>query len=203
MILDRGYVRRLNKSDASAVFAVRQEAYQSSEQFKVLNFSYLEWDDVDDIAIVLGVFNQKNELLASLRGEIIRTRQEAEAKLHYSISPKLDLFPGVLLGRGATSRISRNKGFNSLLRYYYLGLGIDFPFKSMFASVFEKAPRIGLLRDMNYRFTIPDDSHDSQIHVVTREYFVYLERKQFLPSFKFLETKFKDVISRYPWTGLI
>ncbi len=119
------------------------------------------------------------------------------------MTPILDWFPSILFGRVAINSVSRNEGFNSLLRYYYLGLGVDFPFKSMFASVFENAPRIGLLRDMNYRFAIPDDSHDSHIHVVTREYFVYLERKHFLPSFKFLETKFNDVISRYPWTGLI
>lgn len=200
---EKGYVRRLNKNDSEAVFAVRQEAYQSSAQFKVLNFSYLEWNQVDDVAIVLGVFNEKDELLASLRGEFIRTRDEAESRLHYSIDRRLDLFPGILLGRGATKRAYRNYGFNSLLRYYYLGLAIDFPFKSTFASVFEKAPRIGLLRDMNYRFTIPTDSNDDEIKVITREYFVYLERKFFLPSFQFLNTKFGDVIDRYPWTGLI
>ncbi len=200
---DFGYVRRLNKTDADAVFAVRREAYLSSEQFKVLNFSYLEWNEVDDIAIVLGVFNQNDELLASLRGEIIKTRQEAESKLHYTIDSKLDIFPGILLGRGATKRAYRNYGFNSLLRYYYLGFAIDFPFKSMFASVFEKAPRIGLMRDMNYRFSIPDDSNDSNIQVLTREYFVYLERKHFLNSFGFLQDKFNDVISRYKWSGLI
>ncbi len=198
-----GYVRRLNKNDAEAVFAVRQEAYESSAQFKVLNYSYLEWNQVDDVAIVLGVFNEKDELMSSLRGEFIRSRAEAEEKLHYTINPKLDLFPGILLGRGATKRAYRNYGFNSLLRYYYLGLAIDFPFKSTFASVFEKAPRIGLLRDMNYRFSIPSDAQDNDIHVLTREYFVYLERKHFLPSFQFLQTKFGNVISRYSWTGLI
>ncbi len=203
MIHEGGFVRRLNKEDAEAVFAVRQEAYQSSAQFKVLNFSYLEWNEVDDVAIVLGVFNQNGELQASLRGEFIRTRSEAEDRLHYSIPPHLDLFPGILLGRGATRRTARNKGFNSLLRYYYLGLAIDFPFKSTFASVFEKAPRIGLLRDMNYRFTIPENNHDHSIEVLTREYFVYLERKSFLPSFEFLKSKFSHVIDRYPWTGLL
>ena len=149
---------------------------------------------MDDIAIVLGVFNEKDELMSSLRGEFIRTRSEAEEKLHYSIPKHLDLFPGILLGRGATKRAYRNYGFNSLLRFYYLGLAIDFPFKSTFASVFEKAPRIGLLRDMNYRFTIPDDASDDDIHVLTREYFVYLERKHFLPSFQFLQTKFATAI---------
>ena len=198
-----GYVRRLKKEDAEAVFAVRKEAYESSEQFKTLNFSYLEWDDVDDIAIVLGVFNEKDELLASLRGEIIKTRSDAEKKLHYTLPTDKELFPGILLGRGATLRSERNKGYNSLLRYYFLGLGIDFPFKSMFASVFEKAPRVGLLRDMNYKFTIPDDSDDSEIEVLTCEYFVSLERKSFLPSFQFLQNKFKETIDEHPWEGLI
>jgi len=203
MAMSEGYVRRLKKEDAEAVFAVRREAYESSEQFKTLNFSYLEWDDVDDIAIVLGVFNENDKLLASLRGEIIKNRSEAENKLHYILPTNKDLFPGILLGRGATLRSMRNKGYNSLLRYYFLGLGIDFPFKSMFASVFEKAPRVGLLRDMNYKFTIPEDSQDKDIEVLTREYFVYLERKSFLPSFQFLQNKFKQTIDLHPWEGLI
>ncbi len=198
-----GYVRRLKKDDAKAVFGVRKEAYESSEQFKILNFSYLEWDEVDDIAIVLGVFNEKDELLASLRGEIIKNKDEAEQKLHYTLPVEKQLFPGILLGRGATLRNQRNKVYNSLLRYYFLGLGIDFPFKSVFASVFEKAPRVGLLRDMNYKFTIPDDSNDSDIEVLTCEYFVYLERSFFLPSFNFLQNKFKEKIDIHPWEGLI
>lgn len=203
MNLKNGYVRRLKKIDAEAVFAVRKEAYESSEQFKTLNFSYLEWNDVDDIAIVLGVFDEHNELVASLRGEIIKNRKEAEDKLHYTLPTEKDLFPGILLGRGATMRNHRNKGYNSLLRYYFLGLGIDFPFKSIFASVFEQAPRVGLLRDMNYKFTLPKDSKDNDIEVLTCEYFVYLERKSFLPSFNFLQTKFKETIDAHPWEGLI
>ena len=200
---DFGYVKRLNKTDADAVFQVRHEAYDSSKQFKVLNFSYLEWDEVDDNALVLGVFNKKEELMASLRGEFIKSRAEAEGTLHYKLPVEKDLFPGILLGRGASKRNYRNQGLNSLLRYYFLSFCIDFPFNSLFASVFEDAPRIGLLRDMNYRFSIPDNSKDKDINILTREYFVYLQRTSFLSSFNFLQNKFNVVIDRYPWTGLI
>ena len=93
---DFGYVRRLNKTDADAVFAVRRKhIYRQNVQGSKL--SYLEWNEVDDIAIVLGVFNQNDELLASLRGEIIKP-DEAESKLHYTIDSKLDIFPAYCLG---------------------------------------------------------------------------------------------------------
>lgn len=203
MIHHNGYVKRLNKTDSNAVFQVRQEAYKSSMQFKILNFSYLEWDEVDDNALVLGVFNEKEELMASLRGVVIKSKAEAEKKLHYSLTIDKNLFPGILLGRGASKRKYRNQGLNSLLRYYFLGFCIDFPFNSLFASVFEDAPRIALLREMNYQFTIPKSSEDKDIDVLTQEYFVYLQRDNFLPSFQFLQDKFHVVIEEYPWKGLI
>lgn len=199
----QGYVRRLTKADADLVFQVRKEAYASSSQFKVFNFSYLEWDDVDDIAIVLGVFLDNGELVASLRGEFIKSESLAEERLHYKVEAFSALFPSILLGRGATKRKYRNYGFNTLLRYYFLGLAIDFPFQSCISSVFEKAPRIGLLRDMNYKFNLVDHSTDSDIKVTTREYFAYLRRKDFLPAFQFLESKFGDNISYFPWQGML
>ena len=198
-----GYVRRLNKSDAEAVFSVRREAYATSQQFKVFNFSYLEWDDVDDIAIVLGVFLETGELVASLRGEFINSISVGEERLHYSLDKFPGIYPSILLGRGATKTKYRNFGFNTLLRYYFLGLAIDFPFQSMISSVFEKAPRIGLLRDMNYKFNLVEHSTDQEIKVTTREYFVHLNRKDFLPAFQFMKNKFENDINFFPWEGLL
>lgn len=198
-----GYVRRLNKTDAGAVFNVRKEAYATSKQFKVYNFSYLEWDDVDDIAIVLGVFLKNGDLVASLRGEFINTREHGEERLHYSLERFPGIYPSILLGRGATKIKYRNFGFNTLLRYYFLGLAIDFPFQSLMSSVFEKAPRIGLLRDMNYKFSLVEHSNDQDIKVTTREYFVYLNRKDFLPAFQFMKSKFGNHIELFPWEGLL
>lgn len=202
MFSEKGFVRRLDKNDAEAVYAVRMEAYRSSKQFKVLNFSSLEWNQIDDRAIVLGAFSE-GKLVASLRAEIINSREVAEDKLKYVLPVDLPFYPTLLLGRGATMRAYRNYGFNSILRYYFLGLAIDFPFQSFIGSVFEKAPRIGLMRDLGYRFTIPHEVWDEEIKALTREYFVYIQRNNFLPAFNFLGNKFAPMIERYPWVGLI
>jgi hypothetical protein len=107
--------------------------------------------------VVLVAADGQDRLISTTRGEVYPDYASAAEAMECSWAASGDLFPALLLGKGATLAEYRRTGLHSVLRYHFLVNILPTPIRGVLGIVFEDAPRTRLMESIGYRFVAPDD----------------------------------------------
>src|SRR5690554_3666199 len=110
-------IRLASVIDKKEVTALRIQEFARSRNFKLLKPDLLLWNDIDDTHTVLGVWNDLQEVIATLRLVRVSNMEEAVTRLEADIPVDIG-FPCLIFNSAATRQDHHRQGFNQLLRYY-------------------------------------------------------------------------------------
>jgi hypothetical protein len=200
-------VRTLNRCDADSVNELRLREYATASEFAILRPELLLWSEHDDDGVVVGVWSN-GELLSTLRGLVVSDRRGAEDIFECTVDLPKDMFPALLLGRGATSARYRRMGLNALLRFYLLRAAIHtsdertkVQVKASLALPYEGAPRVRLMQQLGYELSRPASNWDSELRVIRPAFLAVLPAERFEAAERYLFSLVSGNLEQYPWCG--
>src|SRR5437762_8526811 len=97
-----GRISVATAADANAIVCLRKSAFAASEQFRMRDYSDLEWGLHDEEGIVLAAWDENGEVISTTRGEVVINAADAEERMMSTFPIATDVFPALLLSRGAT-----------------------------------------------------------------------------------------------------
>ena len=180
---------------------LRCAAYKRSNEFYVEHSRAYQWSEDDDVSDVMVACDERGEALATMRGANADGRAEVEARFECSAELTDEMFPALLLERGATKGGSGGLGLNSLLRYHFLLGALRSETASVVGAVFDGAPRLHLLAELGYEFRQPTRTWDTNLRPRTQLILVTLPRHRIAQATETLRDRFGAVISAFPWHG--
>lgn len=141
----------VDRSQRARIDALRLAEYAGSRGFAVKAPGIL-WNRSDDEATILAAWDG-DELVATLRVELIEDRALVEAKLEcpWDFEAPLGL-PAVLLGKMATKREYRKSGLNWALRAAAFELADAWGAKHLVGTFVKGSPRQAQMAEMGYDF---------------------------------------------------
>ena len=146
-----GVIKLIDGSFCDEINALRQQEYAKAGGFAV-DLSTLKWQRADDDSYVLAVLQEGN-VVATMRGEVIADLPLLERKLECPWDYPLTLAPPfLLLSRAATLSTCRSRGFNLLMRYWFLRFAMEREVPFVLGTFVADSPRETSLRDMGYQF---------------------------------------------------
>ncbi len=190
-----------SSSEVTAVVALRRQAYEASPEFQVRREQAFAWTETDTLGYVPVVWNAGNMALATMRGVVVSTRAEAEWQSECSVQLARRAFPALLLERAATKKERCLGGLNSLLRYHFIAAAMQAGLSSVVGAVFEAAPRVRLLAELGYEFSIPERVWDPNVAPRTRLLIARLANQHMPHALRLLEARLGPLLQRYPWRG--
>ena len=168
-------IRLATATDFEAVAALRLAAYRAAPEFTVTDEAAItRWDGQ-----VLVAENEEG-LLATM--QVVYCESLEEMRQYTGSTPAPVTFtalPTLILKRGATWPGRYYQGLNSRLRLAALEMAqTNTSIKSLSGFVYDGAPRLNLLRQLGYSFTLVlNNFSDMSAH--TSIFFVALQRPQF------------------------
>jgi len=198
---------RLSKHNSKDVDELRLQGYSTAREFTLLRPDLIIWGEHDDEAAVIGSWC--GDVLAStLRGFVAADRVTAEDFLCCEVAASAELFPSLLLGRGATEPSFRRSGLNALLRYYFLhAAAAPAPTKpvsyvnSSIVMPYVGAPRLQLLRDLGYEMQVPARVWDPEVNDDAQPLIGVLPSTRFDSAISMLANLTAAARQRFPWRG--
>jgi hypothetical protein len=194
-------IRRATRIDAEAIYALRLSEFKRAEEFEVVEPATLHWDETDDLEVVLAAWGERGTALSTMRGGIVKDRQDAEARMECSVPLAGSAFPALLLGRGATRREFRDRGLNSALRYHFYSLIPGSPIRSVLGGVYLHAPRTELMKTLGYTFYTPERIWRTDFHALRPQLVASLDASKIGGACEMLRTMVGEVLLEYPWQG--
>lgn len=151
VLADRTYSTQINK--------LRVEAYQNATNSTITDFTFLLWTNQDDEAAVLCIQDATaGQMISSMRGSIIQTKEKLEALLDIKIHQ--NLAPPVLMFDKLTTDINyRRKGLSGVLRYIFIEACIQSNIQNILFTINDGASRIPHLKEIGFQFYEADLSH--------------------------------------------
>ena len=169
-------IRLAQPADFAAVAALRLAAYRAAPEFTIADEAAVtRWDGQ-----VLVAECPETGLVATM--QVIECNTAAELQEHSGSTPPtiFSAYPTLLLNRGATLPGRHYQGLNSHLRLLALDMALaDARVQSLSGFVYGGAPRLNLLRELGYAFTLVEESPHQHVTGHTPESFVALLRPQF------------------------
>lgn len=193
-------IRVASEKDSDQIADLRLTEYQRSKDFKLVNTDFLKWSEIDRKCPVIGVFNGKDEAIATILLTVVRSTQSAVKAIEYNLPTEIS-FPAFVFSRAATKKSYRKMGFNQLLRYYCIKAAIDYNINSLLSPVFKHAPRTTFMKEIGYRFYTPLETSQTKLIPVNIRKLAILERSKMEYAIKIIEKKIPNLIEEYPWQG--
>lgn len=130
---------------------LRMQEYAKANGFAV-DLTTLKWKASDNDSFVMAA-ETSNQLISTMRGEVIEDLSLLERKLEcpWSFESELQM-PVLLLSRAATLSSHRSLGLNLVLRYWFLRFAIHHQIHSVVGTFVSGSPRENSLREMGYQF---------------------------------------------------
>jgi hypothetical protein len=139
----------IHSSDRHEIERHRRENLVRSESFTALSTA-VAWNGSDEQGKVLGVYESRHGLVASLRVEMVLSPEELVPKLDYEFLAVP--YPCALLGKATTSAGFRGRGFNTYLRYLAYGEIYRSGLECVVGTIVPGAPRMRLMQKLGYEF---------------------------------------------------
>jgi len=184
----------------SAIEALRRDAYRRAREFAVTSPAAYAWTPSDDRATVLAIWD-RDGVVATMRGTVVATCEDAEALLECTTALNASFFPALVLERGATRDDCRRQGLNSWLRWHFLAAARDAGIRSTLTAVFEEAPRARLMQTLGYVFVPPERVWDANIEVRKPLYVAHLRHEDMANACTILAASCSQACEAYPWRG--
>jgi hypothetical protein len=190
-----------DKDQIAAIEALRKEAYEGASEFQIAGKEAWEWSEADANGQVLAVWDREGQALATMRGSFAPNRAEAQNQLECTVPLQPSWFPTLVLERAATKARIAQRGLNSLLRYVFIETAIQHRLGSIIGAVFEGAPRLGVLAELGYQFSLAERMWDRNFNKHTPVHIVALPRKELTMAHLKLRTRFEATIASFPYSG--
>jgi hypothetical protein len=176
-------LRIATQEDIPAVEKLRITAYQKATGSKILDNSFLYWDEIDDQSIVLILENEEKQIVSTLRGNMINRKIELEQFFDISLNSSFS-FPVFTIGRAATFLEYRRLGYTAVMRILFLKACLNSKIQFIASTIQEDASRVVLLREMGYHIEEADISHrtNSGFHNTSTTLFNLLPKAYFLKA---------------------
>jgi hypothetical protein len=184
--------------ESAAIYDLRLQAYIRAPEFELLQPETLQWRRADENGIVLSAYEVSGEPLATTSVTIVPNKRAAEEIMECRWIGGEELFPAMLLGKGATQKHLHKGGLHSVIRYYLLKCAEQLPFKSVLGIVYESAPRTNLMRKIGYELVKPQHWWYSDLRPLKPTLIGILSRAKFSSAIQLLFEEFQEVIREYP-----
>ncbi|MCK5100561.1 MAG: hypothetical protein KAR45_20795 [Desulfobacteraceae bacterium] len=194
------HIRIASEADKDQITDLRLTEYSKSKDFLLINAAFLKWDEIDNDHPVIGVWNEKNQVIATMLPAFVDNQQKAVDIIEYDLPIKVS-FPALIFCRAATKASHRMMGFNQLLRYYYLTAALKHNIKSLLSPVFKKATRTKFMDQIGYKFYTPLKTSGAKLLPVNERQLAVLERSGMKNAAKIIEKTIPNLIKEYPWKG--
>ena len=145
-------VTALSRADGEELAALRRLTYLASPSFQWNDPATLDWSDVDDAGVVLGVRTRDGRLVASNRATTRTDQRAVETVLEYATDAAPQRFPILVCGRTATHPDHARHGLTALTRHAILVHARRLGLAGLIAVVYANAPRLGSMRSCGYAF---------------------------------------------------
>lgn len=193
-------IRIASAKDKKEVTALRTREFDRSKNFKLLKPGLLHWNHTDDAHTVLGIWNEHQEIIATLRLIRVANLQEAVKRLEADI-PIAIHFPCLIFNSAATRQDYHRQGLNQLLRYYSIRAAQTHHIQHLISPVYLNAPRLALMEKLGYTFHEPPHTWQTKLAPYSPRILAVLEKNRFAPARDILEKAIPHLIDTYPWTG--
>lgn len=193
-----GYIRRAKRADGERVSQLRLCAYRRAGEFSVEDEAPILWTAKDEHHVVLVAADRNDRMISTTRGEVYTGYASAMEAMECSWAASDDLFPALLLGKGATLSEFRRSGLHSTLRYHFLANALPTPIRSAMGIVFEDAPRTRLMQTIGYEFVAPDEFWYTDLMTTKRTLIGVLAQDRIESACALLRAKLGDVLPEYP-----
>jgi hypothetical protein len=193
-------IRMAIARDQKEITALRIQEFGRSRNFKLLKPELLHWNDFDDTHTVLGIWNDHQEVIATLRLVRVTDLGEAVRQLEADIPVKIG-FPCLIFNSAATRQDHHRQGFNQLLRYYSIQAAMAHDIRHLISPVYLNAPRLALMEKLGYTFHEPSRTWQTKLAPYSQRILAVMGRSLFPSALKFLEQSIPHLITAYPWTG--
>lgn len=155
---------------------LRLAAYRTAPQFTILDEAAIRGCEGQ----VLVAECPEAGLVATMQAAECQTAEDLRRHGGSLLPPEFSGLPSLLLNRGATLPGRHYQGLNSHLRLLALDMALaDARVQSLSGFVHGGAPRLNLLRELGYAFTLVAVNDDLHLIGHTPESFVALLRPQF------------------------
>jgi GNAT superfamily N-acetyltransferase len=195
------YIRRATVEDAELVTELRLTAYRQAQQFRLSDQSPIRWTSEDEKHVVLGAWNGCGQLVSTTRGEVYLDYDAAEQAMECRWKSSPELFPALLLGKGATQKEYRGTGLHSALRYHFLSAAREAGLRSVLGIVFENAPRTRLMERIGYEFVVADSFWYTDLTSLHNPLIAVLRSEHLEQACAALHKEMADTLKAYPFTG--
>ncbi|HCY86808.1 MAG TPA: hypothetical protein DHV36_16885 [Desulfobacteraceae bacterium] len=194
------HIRKALPQDADAITELRIREFSRSADFKLLKPEALQWGPVDEAQTVIGVWNGRNQAIATMRMVRVDDADQATDILECALPPVLN-YPGLVFNAAATLADYRRQGFNQLLRYYCIRYARSMGIRSLLSPVYQSAPRIGFMKQLGYVCHDLSDSWQTKLKPNSPRILCVLDSGRFDAALALIETTVPELIRDYPWQG--
>ncbi len=192
-------IRTAGIEDAKSITDLRVSEYKRSKDFTLLKPEKLFWNETDDNETVLGIWDENDQVIATMRMVRVTDLRHAETIMKSEVPGRVE-FPALIFNAAATRKEWRRKGFNQLLRYYCIQIAKVKGMQSLLSPVFKKSPRINFMKELGY---VCQDRHTSwQSTLVPGSPLILcvLGADQFDHAIAAIKEAIPKLIEEYPWT---
>ncbi len=170
-------------AQAQAVFELRRAAYRQAAEFNWHDDDTLRWCAADDTGTVLGLWDEQDQLLSTLRASVLVSRAAVAQFLEYTLQgqvlPVSPLRPCLVFSRAATWPSQARHGLFVLMRLAYLQAVQHTAVDSLCAVVYEGGPRLRAMRAAGYSLRVPKAGWDSEARALSQPLLAVLRRAHF------------------------
>ena len=188
-------------ADREAVDSLRLETYSAAPWFRLLRPDLLAWNTRDPSAIVLGGWDSRGCLVATIQCRVAGSAAHAEAQVGVSVEMAAMHFPAVVMGRAATAPGRTGRGLNAVMRWHCLAPASDAGFNSVLGLAYQGAPRMRTMEAMGYRALQPKRVPGIPRSSPSRRRVTYLSRADFAGALEYLWPLAAEGVAAFPWQG--
>ncbi|SLM31171.1 hypothetical protein MTBBW1_280007 [Desulfamplus magnetovallimortis] len=193
-------IKKATEQDRKKVEELRISEFSRSTEFTLLKPEKLLWSKTDDESIVLLVLDENMTALSTMRGITVNERTEAEKILKCTVPASTD-FPAIIFTSAATLKPFRRRGFNQLLRLYFIQYALKNSIKTLLSPVYKNAPRIEFMKKLNYIFITPEKNWQKKLNPKSERQLGILVCEHFEHAINIIKQNNSFLIKEYPWHG--
>ncbi len=193
-------IKQATRHDQKKIEALRISEFSRSADFTLLKPEKLLWSQTDDDSIVLLILNEHGIALSTMRGVTAPDCAAAEKILKCSV-PETVKFPVTIFTSAATLKPFRRRGFNQLLRLYFLKYARCNNIQTLISPVYKNAPRIKFMKKLGYKFITPETNWQKKLDPKSERQLGLLTATKIERAISVIEQCNAKLIHAYPWQG--
>jgi hypothetical protein len=182
-------------SHAEEITQLRIRSYRLSSSFSWFDETALHWNEVDRNSAVLGVFNERNLLVSTVRASIRVDRFAIDLFLMYSTKNVPTRLPALIGSRSATHADYAKVGLAAAMRWVIVRNSLRLQLGSITGVVYDNAPRVRSMMSHGYEFFDAPEQWDDEATVLAKPIIISMPASAFSNAVHQIELEAAKVLS--------